>query len=132
MSGDGLLPIGEVAAETGVAVSTVRYYDELGLISAAGRVGGKRRFDREAIGRVSFVRRSQEVGFSLEEIGAILDDRSGGWRHLVDRKLADLIAMRARLDTMIDVLGEVSACGCQAAAGCPALDTSRRASTPGI
>jgi hypothetical protein len=56
------LAIGEVARSAGVTVSAVRYYDEIGVISAATRVGGKRRFDRDAVGRVSFIKRSQQAG----------------------------------------------------------------------
>lgn len=124
LAGDDLLSIGVVADQTGLAVSALRYYDEIGLISAAARVGGKRRFHAETIGLVSFIRRSQDAGFSLEEIRIILDDQSGGWRTLVDQKLADLVERRSRLDTMIDMLNEVRACGCQAAAACPAMASS--------
>ena len=74
MSSTRLLPIGEVAETTGIAVSAVRYYADIGVISTASRVGGKRRFDADTVGRVSFIRRAQEVGFSLDEIRRILDD----------------------------------------------------------
>ena len=61
MNGVDLLPIGEVARSTGLAVSAVRYYDEIGVITASARVGGKRRFDPDTVGRVSFIRRAQEA-----------------------------------------------------------------------
>ncbi len=73
MSSTRLLPIGEVAETTGIAVSALRYYEEIGVISSTARVGGKRRFDPATIGRVSFIQRAKEAGFSLEEIGTILD-----------------------------------------------------------
>ena len=88
MSAVALLPIGEVADSAGVAVSAVRYYDEIGVITAIARVGGKRRFDPDTVGRVSFIRRAQEAGFSLEEIRTILDDAQGGWHDLVEANLA--------------------------------------------
>ncbi len=116
-----LLSIGEVAKTTGMAVSAVRYYDRLGVISAVTRVGGKRRFDGDAVGRLSFVRRAQETGFSLDEIRAILDDEAGGWRDLVDNKLAELAQRRSRLDTMIEMLTEMRECGCEVVATCPRL-----------
>lgn len=119
-----LLPIGEVAATTNVSVSAVRYYEDIGVISAAARVGGKRRFDADTIARVSFVRRAQEVGFSLEEIRSILDDEHGGWGELVDDKLAELHARRDRLDTMISMLAEIRDCGCEAVASCPLVTAS--------
>jgi len=119
MNAVALLPIGEVADATGVAVSAVRYYDEIGVITATARVGGKRRFDPDTVGRVSFIRRAQEAGFSLEEIRTILDDAQGGWHDLVEEKLAELSERRDRLDTMIAMLGEIRDCGCEVVASCP-------------
>jgi len=73
MSGEPLLAIGEVAARTGVSVSALRHYHELGLIEPALRIGGKRRFEAQVVGRVNFIRRAQRFGFNLAEIGEILD-----------------------------------------------------------
>lgn len=124
MSSTDLLPIGEVAKNTGISVSAVRYYEEIGVISSATRVGGKRRFDPATIGRVSFIRRAQEAGFSLEEIGTILDDETGIWRVLVDDKLIELTERKDRLETMISMLAEIRECGCGAVAACPLVTTS--------
>ncbi len=124
MSSTRLLPIGEVAETTGIAVSAVRFYEEIGVISCAARVGGKRRFDPATIGRVSFIQRAQEAGFSLEEIGTILDDETGSWRVLVDDKLIELTERKDRLETMISMLAEIRECGCGAVASCPRVTTS--------
>ncbi|MCH8130026.1 MAG: MerR family transcriptional regulator [Acidobacteria bacterium] len=124
MSSTDLLPIGEVAKTSGISVSAVRYYEEIGVISSATRVGGKRRFDPATIGRVSFIRRAQEAGFSLEEIGTILDDETGIWRVLVDDKLIELTERKDRLETMISMLAEIRECGCGAVAACPLVTTS--------
>lgn len=124
MSSTDLLPIGEVAKNSGISVSAVRYYEEIGVISSATRVGGKRRFDPATIGRVSFIRRAQEAGFSLEEIGTILDDETGIWRVLVDDKLIELTERKDRLETMISMLAEIRECGCGAVAACPLVTTS--------
>ncbi len=113
-----LLSIGQVAETTGLAVSALRYYDEIGLIQVSTRVGGKRRFHPETVGRVSFVQRSQEAGFSLEEIGLILDDTAGDWRELVLSKMVELSERRDRLDEMIALLGEIQKCGCEVVADC--------------
>ncbi len=118
-TGDDLLPIGNIADATGVAVSALRYYDEIGLISPRARIGGKRRFGPEAIGRVNFVRRAKKLGFSLDEVREILDDTSGEWAKLVADRLASLRQQRDELDAMIDVLEEVQACGCEVVAECP-------------
>jgi MerR family redox-sensitive transcriptional activator SoxR len=124
MSSTRLLPIGEVAETTGIAVSALRYYEEIGVISSATRVGGKRRFDPATIGRVSFIQRAKEAGFSLEEIGTILDDETGTWRVLVDDKLIELTKRKDRLETMISMLAEIRECGCGAVAACPRVTTS--------
>ena len=124
MSSTRLLPIGEVAETTGIAVSALRYYEEIGVISSAARVGGKRRFDPATIGRVSFIQRAKEAGFSLEEIGTILDDETGSWRVLVDHKLIELTKRKDRLETMISMLAEIRECGCGAVASCPRVTTS--------
>ncbi len=115
-----LLSIGQLADSTGLSVSAVRYYDQIGLIETVTRVGGKRRFDPETVGRVSFVQRSQDAGFSLDEIGQILDDSAGGWQDLVDAKLAELTERRDRLNDTINMLGEIRECGCQVVATCAA------------
>jgi len=114
-----LLAIGAVAERTGLSVSAVRYYDEIGVISARERVGGKRRFSEATIGRVNFIRRSQDAGFSLEEIRALLDDTQGEWRSLVDAKIVELAERRRQLDEMLDFLGEIRECGCEVVARCP-------------
>lgn len=119
MSADASLGIGALASATGVSVTALRYYDEVGLVIPAGRVGGKRRYETSAVGRVSFVRRAQEVGFSLDQIRDILSDTTGGWHDIVDVKLDELRHRRARLDTLIDVLTEVRHCGCEAVSRCP-------------
>ncbi|MGI9659871.1 MAG: MerR family transcriptional regulator [Gaiellaceae bacterium] len=118
------LPIGEVARSAGVTVSAVRYYDEIGVISASTRVGGKRRFDPEAVGRVSFIKRCQQAGLSLEEIRTILDEQRDSWQALVEAKLAKLHERRANLDSMIELLTEFRDCGCKAVAKCPKVELS--------
>lgn len=113
------MSIGEVAERTGVTVSAVRYYDELGIVSAVSRTGGKRRFDSEAVGRINFVRRAQEFGFSLEDIQRMLDDSSGDWHELVTQKHAELVAQRTRLDLLIGIIDELQDCGCSVVTQCP-------------
>ncbi|MGI9611963.1 MAG: MerR family transcriptional regulator [Acidimicrobiales bacterium] len=116
-----LLSIGQVATATGLAVSAVRYYDEIGLVEAAARVGGKRCFSPDTVGRVNFVQRCQEAGFTLEEVGEVLDDTAGDWRRFVDDKVAELTARRDHIDVVLDMLREIRSCGCQVVAECPRL-----------
>ena len=62
------LSIGDVAARTGMKVSAIRYYEEIGLIQAIRSEGANRRFTRSEIRKVSFIAISQTLGFSLKEI----------------------------------------------------------------
>jgi len=123
MTPGNLLQIGEVARSTGITVSAVRYYDEIGVISTVTRVGGKRRFAPETVGRVNFILRAQEAGFSLDDIRIVLDDTAGEWRDLVEKKLHELIERRNRLDTMIAMVTEIRDCGCDAVASCPSVSS---------
>ncbi len=114
-----MLSIGEMAERTGVAASALRFYEAEGLISSERNEGGQRRFRREMLRRVAFVRVAQRVGLSLEEIGQALSrlpegktpDKndwkrlSGAWRPLIDERIALLEALRDTLDSCIG-------CGC--------------------
>lgn len=72
-----VLRIGEVARRAGVSIDTVRYYERLQLLPLAPRAaGGFRLFTPETVARVQFIKQAQELGFSLQEIGALLT--SGG------------------------------------------------------
>ncbi len=65
--------IGTLASETGVKVETIRYYERIGLMKSPERTaGGTREYGLEDLKRLSFIRRSRELGFSQEEIRALL------------------------------------------------------------
>jgi DNA-binding transcriptional MerR regulator len=92
---DELLTIGELASRTGVATSALRYYEELGLVCSATRVSGHRRYPPEAVGIVGAILFLRDVGFTLEEIGRLMEARAknpGAWRDLARRKLDELDA----------------------------------------
>lgn len=68
-----LLLIGQIAAQSGVPIKTIRYYEELGLLKSLGRTeGGYRQFSLEVLTRLAFIKRAQNLGLSLQEIGEIL------------------------------------------------------------
>ncbi|HEY8610938.1 MAG TPA: helix-turn-helix domain-containing protein [Roseomonas sp.] len=120
------LNIGALAKATGTKVETIRWYEAVGLLPAPARSAGNYRLYGEAhLGRLSFIRRARDLGFSLEQIRALLDlaedrDRSCeavdgiAREHLgeVDRKIADLQALRRELDSLIGQCrhGNVSEC----------------------
>jgi len=71
--------IGKLSRRTGCNIETIRYYEKAGLLPAPPRsAGGHRIYDGEHAKRLGFVRRSRELGFSLDEIRALLDLADGG------------------------------------------------------
>lgn len=122
-----LLNIGEVARQSGLTVEALRYYERQRLIDAATRdSNGYRRYTSEALARIRFIKRAQEVGFSLGEIKDLLSlrtdtdaschdvrDRAKAKILAVDDKIAILQAMRSALATWVDQCpshAPVSAC----------------------
>jgi DNA-binding transcriptional MerR regulator len=92
---DGLVPIGELARRTGVATSALRYYERIGLLSPARRVGQRRQYQESSAERVALIRLYQDAGFTLAEIGRLLaDGRRGrrGWTQLAELKIAEVDA----------------------------------------
>ena len=88
----GLVPIGELARRTGVATSALRYYERMGLLSPAERVGQRRHYLPSSAERVALIRLCQEAGFTLAEIGRLFDGWSRAWGRLAERKIAELDA----------------------------------------
>ena len=95
MPEDGLVPIGELARRTGLAGSALRYYERLGLLSPARRVGQRRHYRQSAAERVALIRLCQDAGFTLAEIRHLLAagrHRRRTWDELAERKIAELDA----------------------------------------
>ena len=66
--------IGKLAAETGVNIETIRYYERVGLLNIPPRTGGRHRvYNEQDAQRLTFIRRSRELGFSLEDIRILLE-----------------------------------------------------------
>jgi DNA-binding transcriptional MerR regulator len=95
MTQNGLVPIGELARRTGTATSALRYYERIGLLSPAERVGQRRHYPPSSAERVALIRLCQDAGFTLAEIGQLLAAWSRGHRdlgRLGERKIAELDA----------------------------------------
>ncbi|MEM9510707.1 MAG: heavy metal-responsive transcriptional regulator [Cyanobacteria bacterium P01_E01_bin.35] len=79
MSNSANLKIGELAKQTNLAVGTLRYYSDLGLLQPVKRGGnGYRYYSQDASKQVKFIKKAQAIGFTLEEIKTILDVRDRG------------------------------------------------------
>lgn len=96
------LQIGELAARAGVSIDTVRYYERRNLLPVSPRTaGGFRLFAPETVARVQFIKQAQELGLSLDEIGALL--ASGGAREC--ERMRDLLRLKlAELDERMQKL----------------------------
>jgi MerR family redox-sensitive transcriptional activator SoxR len=133
-----LLTIGAMSERTGVAPSALRFYEAEGLIHATRTPGGQRRYPREVVRRVSFVRAAHEVGLSLEEIrnamASLPDNRTPtardwerlatAWRPRIDHQIAMLERLRDRL-------GRCIGCGCLSLGYCKILNPDDRAGLRG-
>ena len=128
------LPIGALAERTGVAPSALRFYETEGLLHSIRTDGGQRRYHRDAIRRVSFIRVAQQVGLSLEEIRDALESLpnnrtptekdwhrlSTSWRPRLDEQIALLERLRDKLDACIG-------CGCLSLPICHIVNPHDRA-----
>ena len=69
-----MFSIGELSKRTGVKIPTIRYYEQMGLIDAPERSeGNQRRYTKEGLSRLSFIRHSRDLGFSMEDIKGLLE-----------------------------------------------------------
>jgi MerR family copper efflux transcriptional regulator len=124
------MSIGTLSRETGVSADTLRYYEREGLLPRPRRsASGYREYGAEAVGRMHFILRAKELGFSLEEIAELLDlssdaeygvagvkERASRRLAEIERQIAYLEGIRARLANL------VAACpGCGPPENCPIL-----------
>ncbi|WP_435104102.1 MerR family transcriptional regulator [Arhodomonas sp. AD133] len=106
--------IGELAAETGVKIETIRYYERVEILPAPARTANNyRTYTRTHLRRLRFVRRARALGFTLDEVRTLLAMIDGGdytcaeVKTLGERHLADIRAKIAELRRMEDVMGQV-------------------------
>jgi MerR family redox-sensitive transcriptional activator SoxR len=114
-----LLTIGEVADRAGVNTSALRFYEREGLIESTRTEGGQRRYERDVLRRIAFIRAAQRVGLTLDEIREALgtlprgrtptardwERLSRSWRPVLDARIAEMERLRDQLDSCIG-------CGC--------------------
>lgn len=122
---DDLLSIGELAERSGIAPSAIRFYESEGLLHATRSTGGQRRYEREVLRRVAFIRVAQRVGLSLDEVRSALGTLpaqrtpnardwarlSKAWKPRLDEQIEMLMALREQLSSCIG-------CGCLSLRAC--------------
>ena len=126
------LSIGEVARSTGLRPSALRFYERVGLLPQPERTSGRRRYGgkvlQEVLSRLAFVRVAQQAGFTISEIGTLLDGFSDDtppserWRVLAQEKLPEVEALVERALGMKALLKRGLRCECVSMDDCTLVD----------
>lgn len=112
------LAIGEVARRTGVPATTLRYYEEEGVLPRASRRNGRRMYDDQMVKLVQVAAFAQSVGFTLEEVKRLFKGLEGHtdlrsqWKPLARAKLEQLDEVIARAHRMKAAIAAGLECGC--------------------
>lgn len=113
------LAIGEVAARSGIAVSALHYYEREGLISSTRTAGNQRRYARDVLRRLAFIRASQRAGIPLVDIREALDElpsqrtpKEADWARVASRWLDVLGRQIDYLERIREDLWTCIGCGC--------------------
>jgi DNA-binding transcriptional MerR regulator len=117
-----LLTIGQLAAETGVPSSTIRFWERKGLLAPARRQSGQRRYEPTAARSVALLRLCQEAGLTLADIRRFRDERAvtpGSWHTLVEQKLADVERQITALEHARKLLSHAATCHHDDLLACP-------------
>jgi MerR family transcriptional regulator, redox-sensitive transcriptional activator SoxR len=119
------LSVGQLAARSGVAVSALHFYEAKGLISSRRTSGNQRRYTRDTLRRVAFIRIAQRVGIPLREIrdalGRLPEKRTPtqeDWASLSEAWRTELDARIHKLTQLRDDLSDCIGCGCLSLARC--------------
>ena len=120
-----LLTPGEFSERSGVAISALHFYEREGLIESRRTTGNQRRYTRDSLRRVAFIRTSQRVGVPLAEIRGALQTLPAGrtptkrdWSRLSRGWRTDLDHRIAQLQKLRDTLDECIGCGCLSLKSC--------------
>jgi MerR family transcriptional regulator, redox-sensitive transcriptional activator SoxR len=118
------MKIGELAAQTGLAASAIRYYERCGLLPPPYRVGGQRQYSQQAVYRLRLIQFTAGMGFSLREIRmflAGLHDRAPigpRWRKVAHRRIQELDANIRRARQLRSLLKHLLRCNCGSVQAC--------------
>jgi MerR family mercuric resistance operon transcriptional regulator len=126
----GTLAIGELSRLTGVNIETIRYYERIKMLPAPQRAGnGRRVYESTGVRTLAFIRRARELGFSLDQIRALLGlggpgkASCGEVRDIATRHRDDIRAKIADLRKLERLLSKtVARCSGRTAPDCPVLD----------
>lgn len=127
------MDIAEVSKKAGVPASTLRFYEEKGLIASTGRQGMRRRFAPGVLDQLALIALGQAAGFSLDEIGSMFSPagRASIDRKLLSAKADEIDATIRRLKAMSDGLRHAAACPARSHAECPTFQRLLKAAAAG-
>ena len=116
-----LLDIAEVASRSGLPPSTLRFYEEKGLIRSAGRRGLRRQFNPDTLQRLALVALGRSAGFSLDEIASMfaVDGSSRIDRRVLANKAREVDLKIRKLSAVRDGLRHAAACPARSHMECP-------------
>src|SRR3954470_18447409 len=110
------MTIGQVAKESGLAASAIRFYETAGLLPKAGRIGGRRQYDPSILERLAVLERAKACGFTLAEARKLFYGFREGtppserWQTLARRKIAELDELSRKIAAMKAMLRRSCAC----------------------
>ena len=113
------MSIGEVADQSGVSTSAIRYYERAGLLPAPRRVSGRRVFDDPVLDELTFIRSARSAGFGISEIRQMIWElghivRPGDrWRIVADAKIMEIDSEIAELSRRRELLQDYKRCECE-------------------
>ncbi|MCP1727652.1 MerR family redox-sensitive transcriptional activator SoxR [Natronospira proteinivora] len=132
------MSVGEVAKRSGVAVSTLHFYESRGLIQSWRNGGNHRRYHRDVLRRVAIIKVAQRAGVPLAEIGAALSSlpeqrtpTAKDWQEMSSKWRINLEERIQRLEQLRDQLSECIGCGCLSIASCPLRNPEDRLAREG-
>ena len=128
-----VLDIAEVAQRSGLPASTLRYYEEKGLIESVGRRGLRRLFDEQILERLALISLGQAAGFTLDEIAGMFtpDGAPRIDRQVLAARADDLDKTIRRFSAMRDSLRHAAACPAPTHMECPSFQRLLRAAASG-
>lgn len=134
---DTTLTIGRLARRVGLKTSAIRYYEAHGVLPEPARVGGQRRYGRDAVRRLEVLDVAKRAGFSLDEARVLLQSADRGspafetLRELAARKLPEMEALIERAQAMRSWLLSATDCSCPTLDVCALFDADAPAAGHG-
>jgi MerR family transcriptional regulator, redox-sensitive transcriptional activator SoxR len=119
-----VLTISEVGRRVGLRPSAIRYYEQIGVVPAAHRVGGQRRYDEADVHRLAALQRARQIGFTLDDIRQLFSGFRRGtpaaerWNEVSQAKIAALEALIQDMKARQQVLQEQGKCRCASLEEC--------------